>query len=118
MLVYFMTIWFIIRRLEIFYDHLVYFTAIGNILWPFCIFCGHLVQVFPPVLVCWTKKNLATLAETTPLNHTSSMYVHMCVMYIWNACLGEGELGAVRRDAGSAVHVEDALVPRLTLVRI
>jgi hypothetical protein len=25
-----------------FYDHLLYFTAIGNILWPFGIFCGHL----------------------------------------------------------------------------
>jgi hypothetical protein len=40
-----------------FYDHLVYFTAIGNILLPFGIFCGHLV----PVLVSCTKKNLATL---------------------------------------------------------
>jgi hypothetical protein len=27
----------------IFYDLLVYFTAIGNILWPFGIFCGNLV---------------------------------------------------------------------------
>jgi hypothetical protein len=31
------------ENLGIFYDHLVYFTAIGNILWPFGIFCGHLV---------------------------------------------------------------------------
>jgi hypothetical protein len=30
----------------IFYNHLVYFTAIGNILWPFGKFCGHLVY-FP-----------------------------------------------------------------------
>jgi hypothetical protein len=30
----------------IFYNHLVYFTAIGNILWLFGIFCGHLVY-FP-----------------------------------------------------------------------
>jgi hypothetical protein len=29
-------------NLGIFYGHLVYFTAIGNILWPFGIFCGHL----------------------------------------------------------------------------
>jgi hypothetical protein len=31
------------QNLGTFYDHLVYFTAIGNILWPFGIFCGHLV---------------------------------------------------------------------------
>jgi hypothetical protein len=27
----------------LFYDHLVYFTAIGNILWPVGLFCGNLV---------------------------------------------------------------------------
>jgi hypothetical protein len=31
------------ENLGIFDDHLVYFTAIGNMLWPFGIFCGHLV---------------------------------------------------------------------------
>jgi hypothetical protein len=31
------------ENLGIFYEHLVYFTAIGNILWPFGIFCGPLV---------------------------------------------------------------------------
>jgi hypothetical protein len=36
------------ENLGIFYDHLLYFTAIGNILWPFGIFCGHLVY-FPAV---------------------------------------------------------------------
>jgi hypothetical protein len=42
------------ENLGMFYDHLVYyFTAIGNILWPF--------GIFFPVLVFWTKKNLATL---------------------------------------------------------
>jgi hypothetical protein len=35
------------ENIGIFYDHLVYFTAIGNILWPFHLFCGHLVY-FPP----------------------------------------------------------------------
>jgi hypothetical protein len=38
----------------IFYDNLVYFMAIGNIVWPFEIFYGP--------LVCFTKTNLATLA--------------------------------------------------------
>jgi hypothetical protein len=35
------------ENVGIFYDHLAYFTAVGNILWPFGIFCGHLVN-FPP----------------------------------------------------------------------
>jgi hypothetical protein len=35
------------ENLGIFYDHLVYFTAIGNILLPFSIFCGHLVYFSP-----------------------------------------------------------------------
>jgi hypothetical protein len=35
------------ETLCIFYDNLVYFTAIGNILCPFGIFCVHLVY-FPP----------------------------------------------------------------------
>jgi hypothetical protein len=34
------------ENLGIFYDHLVYFKAIANILWPFGIFCGNLVY-FP-----------------------------------------------------------------------
>jgi hypothetical protein len=35
------------ENLGIFYDHLVYFTAIGKILWPFGIFCGHSVYLSP-----------------------------------------------------------------------
>jgi hypothetical protein len=31
------------ENLGIFYDRLVYFTAIGNNLWAFGTFCGHLV---------------------------------------------------------------------------
>jgi uncharacterized protein YhhL (DUF1145 family) len=49
------------ENLGIFYGHLVYFTAIGNILWPFGIFCRHLVYVLFTVLVFCTKENLAIL---------------------------------------------------------
>jgi hypothetical protein len=35
------------EKLGIFYDHLVYFTAIGNTLWPCGIFCGNLVYFSP-----------------------------------------------------------------------
>jgi hypothetical protein len=35
------------ENLGIFYEYLVYFTAIANILWPFGIVCGHLLY-FPP----------------------------------------------------------------------
>jgi hypothetical protein len=41
------------------YGHLICFTAIWYILWPFAIFVGHLVYF--SVLVCCNKKNLATL---------------------------------------------------------
>jgi hypothetical protein len=36
------------ENLGIFYDHLVYFTAIGNILSPFGIFCVNLVWYISP----------------------------------------------------------------------
>jgi hypothetical protein len=45
---YFMTIWSILRPLEMFYGLLVYFVVIWYIF---------------PVLVFWTKKNLATLCD-------------------------------------------------------
>jgi hypothetical protein len=46
----------------IFYGHLVYFTAIWHAFWTFGIFCGN----FFPVLVCCTKKNLATMFQMKP----------------------------------------------------
>jgi hypothetical protein len=42
---------------------LVYFVSIWSILRPWEIFYGRLVY-FPPVLVCCTKKNLAALSYT------------------------------------------------------
>jgi hypothetical protein len=47
---------------------LVYVTVIWHILRPFGIFCGHLAYLMViwyifPILVCCTKKNLATLLE-------------------------------------------------------
>jgi hypothetical protein len=48
-LVYFMTIWFILQSFQIFYCHLVYFVVIWYI---------------SPILVFRTKKNLATLNVT------------------------------------------------------
>jgi hypothetical protein len=44
------------------YAHLVYFTAIVNILWPFGIVCGHLVY-FPPFWYVVNNWNLATLIQ-------------------------------------------------------
>jgi hypothetical protein len=50
---------------------LVYFMAIWSILLQFGMFYGYLVNfmvysIFPPVLVCCTKKNLATLVYIGP----------------------------------------------------
>jgi hypothetical protein len=47
MLVYSMTIWYIMWSFGIFRGHLVYFVIIWYILWSFGIFCGHLVYIFP-----------------------------------------------------------------------
>jgi hypothetical protein len=60
------TIWvnfvgFAMENLGTFYDHLSYFTTIGN---PFGIFCGHLVNFSPFWYFVPTKKNLATLATS------------------------------------------------------
>jgi hypothetical protein len=45
------------ENLGMFYDHhLVYFTAIGNILWPVGIFCGHLVH-FPHFGILYQGKS-------------------------------------------------------------
>jgi hypothetical protein len=61
-LVYFMAIWYILCLFGIFYGYLVYFTAIWYILWLFGI-CF-------PILVCCTKKNLATL------HHNTAVHLH------------------------------------------
>jgi hypothetical protein len=47
------------ENLGIFYDHLVYLTSIGNIVWPFGIFCGHL-ECFSSFWY-FEKEKLATL---------------------------------------------------------
>jgi hypothetical protein len=47
MLVYFMSIWFILHPLGMFYVQLVYFTAIGHILWTFGKASGYLVYFSP-----------------------------------------------------------------------
>jgi hypothetical protein len=41
----------------IFYDHLVYFRAIGNILWPFVIFCGNLEAIFSRFGMLYREKS-------------------------------------------------------------
>jgi hypothetical protein len=51
--------WLALKDVGKFYGHLVYFTAISYSLWPFGIFRGYF-GIFFPVLVCYTKKNLAT----------------------------------------------------------
>jgi hypothetical protein len=67
---YFMAIWSILWPFCIFCGHLVYFMAIWSILWTFGLFYGHFVycmviyNIFP-VLVCCDKINLATLIPAT-----------------------------------------------------
>jgi hypothetical protein len=64
------------KNLGLFNDHLVYFTAIGNIYWPFRIFCGDLVY-FPCFDIFYQEKiwqpcNLVALISTqSPINLVS-----------------------------------------------
>jgi hypothetical protein len=45
------------KNIGIFYDHLVYFTAIGDILWPLVyVVCGNLVY-FPPLGILDQEKS-------------------------------------------------------------
>jgi hypothetical protein len=56
------------ENLGIFYDHLVYFTAIGNIVWPFGICCCHFVY-FPRFGILYHEKS------GNPARHSSCPYV-------------------------------------------
>jgi hypothetical protein len=79
------------------YDHWEYFTTIGNILWPFGIFCGHQVVYFIalwyilwlfgilfPFLVSCNKKNLATQFHSLSLDFyiklSSSIRLNFCII--------------------------------------
>jgi hypothetical protein len=60
--------WYILWPFGIFQDHIVYLMAIWYISRSYSKFCGHLVYFMVnlyifPVLVCCTKKNLATLVQ-------------------------------------------------------
>jgi hypothetical protein len=74
----------------VFHGHLFCFTAIWYILWSFGIFCGHFgihingYLVFsPPVLVCYTKTNLATqVPHGIFKNQLTQSSVALPVLYI------------------------------------
>jgi hypothetical protein len=53
------------KDVGIFYDHLVYFTAIWYIVWPFGIFYVYLLYFFPFWVYIVPRKNLATLDKNS-----------------------------------------------------
>jgi hypothetical protein len=58
--------------------HLVYFTAILNMLWPFGIFCGNWLYSFSRFLVCSTEKNLAALPQRRGEQMSFKWFVFEC----------------------------------------
>jgi hypothetical protein len=94
-LVYFMTIWSIIRPLEIFYGHLVYFVVIWYI---------------SPRLAFCTKKNLATLGPTRIAKAGSYMSGVCATWMLFSnfSATGSGfhssELLELQRDPWSTLH--------------
>jgi hypothetical protein len=85
MLVYFTAIWS-------FFGHLVYFVATWSIMWPFGLFCCHLVYFMfiwyiCPVLVCCSKKNLATLTVSgVDLTRASQTIVSFFTFIVCRHC--------------------------------
>jgi hypothetical protein len=83
MLVYFMDNPLVYFR----YGHLVYFTY-NHLVYFMDIFCGYLVTFFP-VLICCTKKNLATLSLAKTLRrsvltgHESFMHLSTTKRFVW-----------------------------------
>jgi hypothetical protein len=61
------------------YDHLVYFTAIGNILRPFGLFCGHLVY-FPRFGMLYHEKS-----GNPDRNSAFSCYITRAQKLLWNS---------------------------------
>jgi hypothetical protein len=55
------------------------FLEIWSILWPLGIFCGYVYDIYFSVLVCCTKKNLATLSHTQA-QQKCSLFSLMCVV--------------------------------------
>jgi hypothetical protein len=79
--------WYILWQFGLFYRNLVYLTEIWSILQKFGIFCGHLVYFVAIwyilwsfgrffVLVCCTKKNLATLPSVPDELRQDGLLLH------------------------------------------
>jgi hypothetical protein len=70
------------ENLGLFHDHLVYFTAIGNMLWPFGIFCGNL-GYFSPFWYFGPRKIWQLCSElvnyNVPLKQTPTVCSHRLV---------------------------------------
>jgi hypothetical protein len=69
-----------ITAIGIFYGHLVYFMAIWYILWHFRYILWSF-GILLPVLVCCTKKNLAT--RETRLGEFSSIWAILNFLYLF-----------------------------------
>jgi hypothetical protein len=95
---YFMTVWSILRPLEIFYGHLVYFVVIWYIF---------------PVLVFCTKKNLATLIPLKYKNPESAFIrTAVCIFLNYFFCPGDNILARFDNIA-HVPQVQHQLLPSL-----
>jgi hypothetical protein len=88
------------ENLSLFYDHLVYFMAIGNILWPFGIFCGNLVyfgtfwyfgprKIWQPCLVVLLPAGSKSLWETVSLIAVEKNYDGFWFDFLLQVCFEE-----------------------------
>jgi hypothetical protein len=99
------------ENLGVFYDHLVYFTAIGNILWPFGIFCGHLVY-FPCFGILYQEKS--GNPDPTEVQESRVRFYTNCSLYFLKLFFCPGDNILARFDNIAHVpQVQHQLLPSL-----
>jgi hypothetical protein len=99
----------------LFYGHLDYCMAIWSISWSFGIFYGHFIYFVAiwyifPVLVCWTKKNLATLY---PTRFSSVRFGSLHSVRARLRTVGAESQRPVREPLEAQVRVDPGVVPRV-----
>jgi hypothetical protein len=94
------------ENIGIIYDHLVYFTAIGNILFPFGIFCGNLVYFSPfwyfgPRKIWQLCSNCKRIAAVTHRFPPMLALIRRRSVTSLDVLLGEAAVGGKNPNLGS-----------------
>jgi hypothetical protein len=103
------------ENLGILFDHLVYFTAIGNIIWPLGIFCGNLVYFsafwnFGPRKIWrpwFTQQGVNVTLPVLQYEHLSANLSQDCQIFLiayHNIPKREQKIMAINVPTGNKIH--------------